>query len=175
MRISGGTFGHSATTAKPNTGSRCVLAVASAPVWMASMMARVLASLMRLPTPYAPPLQPVFTSQARVPCFLIFSAKSWAYTFGCQTRNGPPKQGENVADGSLTPTSVPATLAVYPLMKWYIACAGDSELTGGSTPNASQVRKTTSVGWPETHGMRALRMKWMGYAPRVFSVMLVSA
>src|SRR5262249_43297826 len=138
-------------------------------------MARVWASLIRLPVPNPPPLQPVLISQTRALCCLIFAARSSAYLLGCHTRNGPPKQGENVADGSLTPTSVPANLAVYPLMKWYIACAGDSELTGGSTPNASQVRKTTSVGWPETHGMRALRMKWMGYAPRVFSVMLVSA
>jgi hypothetical protein len=31
--------------------------------------------------------------------------------------NGAPKQGENVAVGSVTPRSVPATLAVYPEMK----------------------------------------------------------
>jgi hypothetical protein len=49
-------------------------------------------------------------------------------------------------------------------MKWYIACAGDSELTGGSTPKASQVRKIMSVGWPATHGILALRMNSMGYA-----------
>ena len=47
-------------------------------------------------------------------------------------------------------------------MKWYIACAGDRALTGGSTPNASQVRKITSVGWPAMHGIRALRMKSIG-------------
>src|SRR5436190_18280364 len=121
-------------------------------------MARVFASLMRFPVPKAPPLQPVFTSHTRAPCFFIFAASSSAYLFGCQTRNGPPKHGENVADGSFTPTSVPATLTVYPLIKWYIACAGDSELTGGNTPNASQVRKTTSVGWPAMQGIRALRM-----------------
>src|SRR6476620_10712874 len=107
-------------------------------------MARVFFKLMRLPTPYPPPPQPVLTSQTRALCFCILSASSSAYLLGCQTRNGPPKHGENVADGSFTPTSVPATLAVYPLMKWYIACAGESELTGGSTPNASQVRNTTS-------------------------------
>src|SRR3954451_15460556 len=125
-------------------------------------MARVCASLMRLPVPNAPPLHPVLTSQTRDLCFLIFSASSSAYLLGCQTRNGPPKHGENVADGSLTPTSVPATFAVYPLMKWYIAWDGDSELTGGNTPNASQVRKMTSVGWPAMHGMRALLMKLIG-------------
>ena len=46
--------------------------------------------------------------------------------------------------------------------------------TGGNTPNASQVRKMTSVGCPAIQGMRALRMKSMGYAPRVFSVMRLS-
>ena len=58
------------------------------------------------------PLQPAFTSQARVPYCFIFAASSSAYLLGCQTRDGPPKQGENVADGSVTPTSVPATFAV---------------------------------------------------------------
>src|ERR1700761_2808259 len=101
---------------------------------MALTIARVYASLMRLPTPKAPPLQPVFTSQTRALCFFIFAASNSAYLFGCQTMNGPLKHGENVAVGSFTPTSVPATLAVYPLMKWYMACAGFSELTGGSTP-----------------------------------------
>jgi hypothetical protein len=32
-------------------------------------------------------------------------------------RKAEPKQAENVASGSVTPCSVPATLAVYPLMK----------------------------------------------------------
>ena len=36
-------------------------------------------------------------------------------------RNGAPKQAEKVAEGSVTPRSVPATLAVYPERKWYIA------------------------------------------------------
>ena len=76
------------------------------------MMARVCLRLMRLPVPYAPPLQPVLTSQTRAWCCFIFAASSSAYLFGCQTRNGPPKHGENVACGSVTPTSVPATLAV---------------------------------------------------------------
>src|SRR5215472_8756235 len=129
---------------------------------MASMMARVYLRLIRLPALYPPPVQPVLTSHTRDWCFLIFSASSSAYLFGCHTRNGPPKQGENVACGSVTPISVPATFAVYPLMKWYIACAGESALTGGSTPNASQARKITSVGWPATHGMRAFLMYSIG-------------
>ena len=60
----------------------------------------------------APPPQPVFTSQTRALCCFIFAASSSAYLLGCQTRNGPPKQGENVACGSVTPISVPATFAV---------------------------------------------------------------
>src|SRR3954451_6197020 len=121
---------------------------------------------MRAPVPAAPPLQPVLTSQTLAPCALIFAASNSAYLLGCQTRKGPPKQGENVACGSVTPTSVPATLAVQPLMQWDMAGGGDSALTGGSTPNASQVRKITSVGCPATHGMVALWMKSIGYAPR---------
>ena len=35
-----------------------------------------------------------------------------AYTCGWRGMNGAPKQVENVAFGSLTPTSVPASLAV---------------------------------------------------------------
>jgi hypothetical protein len=69
-------------------------------------------SFMRAPVPNDPPLQPVLTSQTLAPCCFIFWARSSAYLDGCQTRNGPPKQGEKVASGSVTPTSVPATLAV---------------------------------------------------------------
>ena len=76
------------------------------------MMARVFLRLMRLPTPWPPPPQPVFTSQTRALCFVIFSASNSAYLLGCQTRNGPPKHGENVVCGSVTPISVPATFAV---------------------------------------------------------------
>src|SRR5678816_4158123 len=126
------------------------------------MMARVWARGMRFPVPKAPPVHPVLTSHTRAQCRLIFAASSSAYLAGCHTRNGPPKQGENVVVGSLTPTSVPATLAVYPLMKWYMAWAGLRRLTGGNTPNASQVRKMMSVGWPAVHGIRAFRMKSIG-------------
>ena len=54
----------------------------------------------------------MFTSQQRTSCFLIFSPSSFAYTAGKRGRNGAPKQVLNVADGSFTPFSVPATLAV---------------------------------------------------------------
>ena len=62
--------------------------------------------------------------------------------------NGAPKHVEKVATGSVIPLSVPATLAVYPLKKWYIAISGVSRETGGKTPNASQVRKITFCGCP---------------------------
>src|SRR4029450_12534744 len=108
----------------PKTGSFCVFTLASEPSWMASMMARVFFKLIRLPTPGPPPHQPVLTSQTRALCLRIFSASSSAYLFGCQTRNGPPKQGENVVCGSVTPISVPATFAVEPLMKGDLGCGG---------------------------------------------------
>src|SRR5262249_30713000 len=105
------------TTSKPKTGSVFVLASARAPLLMASRMARVYASLIRLPTPWPPPLQPVLINHTRARCCFIFAASNSAYLLGCHTRNGPPKHGENVADGSFTPSSVPATFAVYPLIK----------------------------------------------------------
>jgi hypothetical protein len=67
---------------------------------------------MREPTPWGPPVQPVFTSQTRTPCRAIRSPSIRAYTPGWSGRNGAPKQAENVALGSVTPRSVPATFAV---------------------------------------------------------------
>ncbi len=55
-------------------------------------------------------------------------------------------------------------------MKWYAACSGVSFEMGGSTPNASAVRKTTFLGPGATPVGSALPMKWSGYAARVFSV-----
>src|SRR5260370_6146911 len=112
--------------------------------------------------PYPPPVQPVLTSHTRASCARILTASNSAYLLGCHTRNGPPKHAENVAVGSFTPISVPATFAVYPLMKWYIAWAGVIKLTGGRKPQASPVRKIISVGCPAVQGMRALWMKSMG-------------
>lgn len=78
--------------------------------------------------------------------------------------------GENVAVGSLTPISVPATLAVYPEQKWYIICARVRRATGGSTPNASQHSRTMFLGCGPTQGIRALLMYSIGYDALVFSV-----
>ena len=61
-------------------------------------------------------------------------------------------------------------MAVYPEMKWYMACSLVRRDTGGSTPNASQQRRTRLRGCGPTHGMRALSMCSMGYDARVFSV-----
>ena len=61
-------------------------------------------------------------------------------------------------------------MAVYPEMKWYIACAVVSLLTGGSTPKASQHSRMMFFGCGPMHGMRALAMKSIGYDARVFSV-----
>jgi hypothetical protein len=66
----------------------------------------------RAPVPYAPDVHPVLTSQTAVPWRATFSASMDAYLVGCQTMKAEPKQAEKVASGSVTPISVPATLAV---------------------------------------------------------------
>src|SRR5712691_7056847 len=111
----------------------------SCPLSAAVIIARVYAIFMREPTPYAPPVQPVFTSHTRAWCFAIRSPSILAYTFGLSGRNGAPKHVLKVAFGSVTPFSVPATFAVYPERKWYIAPADERREIGGSTPNASAV------------------------------------
>ena len=50
-RMSEGTSGHSVGTATPKTGSAAVGASRSAPLWIASTIARVYLSLIRAPTP----------------------------------------------------------------------------------------------------------------------------
>src|SRR5262245_45265529 len=98
------------------------------------------------------------------------------YAVGCSARNGAPKHAENAALGSVTPTSVPATLAVYPARYWYIAWSRVSVHTGGNTPNASQVRKIIVFGCPPLDtGRLMLSMCSMGYETRVFSVFDPSA
>lgn len=74
---------------------------------------------------------------------------------GWRGKKASPKQAENDGTGSVTPTSVPATLAVYPLIKWYIICSLLSLATGGKTPFASQVKKIIFLGWPPTAGILA--------------------
>ena len=76
--------------------------------------------------------------------------------------NGAPKQVEKVACGSVTPISVPATFAVYPDRKWYIACSGVSLAIGGSTPKASAVSMTTFLGTGPRLSSEELGMKSIG-------------
>ncbi len=60
---------------------------------------------------------------------------------------GAPKQVEKVGCGSLPrPFSVPATLAVKPERKWYMAWLGVSREIGGNTPKASAVSMITFLG-----------------------------
>ena len=61
--------------------------------------------------------------------------------------NGAPKQALKVACGSVMPRSVPATFAVYPEMKWYIACSGVNFETGGNTRSvySPEWEKLTSI------------------------------
>ena len=71
---------------------------------------------------------------------------------------GSPNRAEKVGTGSLMPSSVPATLEVKPLTKWYMAASADRRAMGGSTPKASQVRKITAVGSPPTPSRQLLGM-----------------
>src|SRR5215470_337532 len=113
---------------------------------------------MRAPTPYGPPNQPVFTSQHCALCSFIRRPSISAYTLGRNGRNGAPKQVEKFGVGSFRPASVPATLAVYPERKWYIACSVLRREIGGKTPKASAVRKMMFLGCPPTPGITALSM-----------------
>ena len=53
-----------------------------------------------------------------------------------------------------------------------MACSGVSRAIGGSTPNASAVRNNDVGGCPATPGRSALSIYSIGYAARVFSVIL---
>src|SRR4029079_3598181 len=103
--------------------------------------ARVSLIGMRLPTPYFPPVQPVLTNPQSAPPSAMRFLSRFPYTDGGRGMNAAPKQVLKVAVGSVTPISVPATLAVEPDRRVYSACAGVSCAIGGSTPNASAVRK----------------------------------
>src|SRR5687768_1027091 len=98
--------------ARPNTGSSSVLTLSSAPPSAAATIFLVCDSFMRLPVPYAPPLQPVLISHTFDLCSLSSLPSISAYLVGCHTRNTAPKHALKVACGSVTPRSVPATLAV---------------------------------------------------------------
>ena len=84
----------------------------SEPSSTAANRVRVTLIGMRRPTPNLPPVQPVLTSQQSTPWAAISSRSRLPYSDGWRGRNGAAKQVENVACGSVTPFSVPATLAV---------------------------------------------------------------
>ena len=69
-----------------------------------------------MPYPNLPPDQPVLINQIFELCSFIFYANNSAYLVGWNGMKASPKQAEKVGTGSLIPTSVPATLAVYPEM-----------------------------------------------------------
>src|SRR5699024_7553782 len=117
---------------------------------------RVYFKFIRSPTPYSPPVQPVFTRYTDTSCLSINSPSLSAYTDACNGKNGAPKQVENTGSGVVTPRSVPASFDVNPLRKWYIACSFVNFEIGGNTPNASAVKKTIVFGCPATDGMTIL-------------------
>mmetsp|Transcript_19633 Transcript_19633/g.46862 ORF Transcript_19633/g.46862 Transcript_19633/m.46862 type:complete len:207 (+) Transcript_19633:184-804(+) len=160
--ISGGTPLHATGTRRLKTPIVSHSADASSPEWTASTIACESSSPMRRPTPMGPPVQPVLTSHATVPCAVIRSASMPAYLYGCHTRNPLPKHAEKLACGSHSPLSLRPTLRLYPLTKWYIACSVVSRLTGGRTPNPSQTSMMMFLGCVPTQGTSALRMYRMG-------------
>ena len=81
-----------------------------------------------------------------------------AYPDGSIGMNGSPNNVENVGCGSVIPRSVPASLDVNPVTKWYIAAFSSNLEIGGSTPNASAVKKITTLGIPPTPGICALEI-----------------
>src|SRR5207342_826102 len=109
-----------------------------------------------------PPVQPEFTSQQSTLYLAISSRSRLPYSDGGRGRNGAAKQVENSGSTPTRPFSVPATLAVKPERKWYIACAGDSLAIGGITPKASAVRKMMFLGWPARPVSDARGMKSSG-------------
>lgn len=89
--------------------------------------------------------------------------------------NASPKHAENDGTGSLIPTSVPATFAVYPVIKWYIAYSGVNLETGGKTPKASQVKNIIWLGCVPIAGILEPGICSNGYDALVFSVILTSS
>mmetsp|Transcript_40503 Transcript_40503/g.120825 ORF Transcript_40503/g.120825 Transcript_40503/m.120825 type:complete len:270 (-) Transcript_40503:1954-2763(-) len=141
ISTSDGTPGHASGTLSPNTSVLVILVFSSSPEWMASRMPRVYFRLMREPTPNLPPTHPVLSSHTLTLCFFIFSASICAYFMGCHTRNTLPKQALNVACGSVTPTSVPATCEEG--QKPSVLTLEDGQ-DGGAGEGASQIRRPAS-------------------------------
>ena len=75
-------------------------------------MFRVWVMSIRWPMPCGPPVQPVFTSHTGTSSPLEALHELAGVLAGWRGRNGAPNPAENVAVGSMTPISVPASLAV---------------------------------------------------------------
>ena len=89
-RTSAGTSGTAVGTASPNTGSvRSLRRRRACRREQRSTIARVYASFMRLPVPYAPPLQPVFTSHTVRPVLVRAARRASPRTSSDATRGTP--------------------------------------------------------------------------------------
>ena len=96
----------------PKIGSTCVFTPRRSPFRTALTIARVCAIDILSPTPYGPPTQPVFSIHTSTWWRFTRSMSMSAYRSGGNTRNGAAKQVLKMGSGSVTPRSVPATLAV---------------------------------------------------------------
>ena len=141
-----GTPGHSSGTSRLNRASCLYRTMSSRPESMSVTIALLCPMLMRLPTPYGPPDHPVLTRYTTVLCSAMRLPSSPAYTDAGLGMNGAAKHSEKTALGSFIPLSVPASLLVYPDMKWYMAPSRVRRETGGRTPRASAVRNTIVRG-----------------------------
>lgn len=159
----------------PKTGNFSHSMLSNYPSWIASMILLVILRLILFPTPYFPPDHPVLTNHPLHLCSLILSASYQAQTVGCNGMKASPKHDEKVGTGSMIPISVPATLAVYPEMKWNLDSPGDSLAIGGKTPKASQVKKMMFLACPAIDGNLAFGMCSNGQQALVFSVMETSS
>lgn len=112
FKTSEGIPGRLVGISKLKTGNLTHSAYSTDPSWTESIILLVKLNFILFPVPKAPPDHPVLINQERELFYFILSANIVEYTVGCKDKKAAPKQAEKVGSGSLTPTSVPATLAV---------------------------------------------------------------
>ena len=156
--ISEGTSGTSTGTSRLKSESCSYATLSNAPDRAAVTIARLCFIFILCPTPYGPPDQPVFTRYTTALYRLIFSPNNLAYTDARRGINGAPKHSEKTDFGSFMPRSVPASLLVYPDIKWYMAPSFVRRDTGGNTPKASAVRNIMAFGFPPRLGITTFGM-----------------